>query len=137
MHKRWFQSFFIHPKCFLCVHFTAPALHYRLVIKRCTEKKQTLCQNCITFLEQDYPFCYREPTGTQTSADNHQSDETDLPSSSAPSWICVILSIAGLLGEPPCPKSAEVKRIAVTTRTRRFIILQRGVKHGVISLCRN
>ncbi|CAM4595308.1 unnamed protein product [Leuciscus chuanchicus] len=43
---------------------------------------------------------------------------------------------AGPPCSPPCPKSAEVKRIAVTTRTGHFIILQRGVKHGVMSLCR-
>lgn len=75
-------------------------------------------------------------TGTQTAADKHQSDQTDVPSSSAPSWSCVILSVAGPPRSPPCPKSTEVKRIAVTTRTSHFIILQRGVKHGVISLYR-
>lgn len=31
---------FILPKCFFCVHFTAPVLHYSLVIKHCMKKKQ-------------------------------------------------------------------------------------------------
>lgn len=127
---------FIHPKCFFYVHFPAHVLHYSLVIKHCTKNVTDIGPKLPYILGARLHVLLLRETGTQTAADRHQSDETDLPSSSALFWSCVILSVAGPACSPPCPKSAEVKRIAVTTWTSHFIILQRGVKHGVISLCR-
>lgn len=92
MHKRWFQYFlFTLSASSVCI---LQLMFYIAVIKHCTHKKATdigLKLPCV--LGARLHILLLRDAGTQTGAVKHQSVETDLPSSSALFWSCVISSL--------------------------------------------